>query len=389
MPSKENAKLADQVQKLKREKIKAKMAKANVRSEHFSGVAAAPAIKAAEHSSNHKRKLSQRSRHARARVGESTIEQVETAAKRLRKPDTDVSLEGAYGPKHVESMTELVKTLQQVRASATKDVQKANEQRKRRPPESAYTIAADVAPLSGTLKEHLQGRGDRWHELSKDPKDETWKPSNWDQEALMQVPEEMRERLRQLFVQKQGGLEQAEEPVSKTWITKQLQSAVPGKHRMCCAGVHCQCLAALKRSFSRCAATDGMRGVDDSLVIMREYLSPADVERHQRTGQLPDPPQFCVMCDRWLVTLLVKARDTNNGNARLCTLGQLGRHSVLTDMEGEYDATCCLYSETPTMTKMYVQYADNRWLPQLVTEKGRTFVRWHEVGVEYRPGSLN
>lgn len=101
--------------------------------------------------------------------------------------------------------------------------------------------------------------------------------------------------------------------------------------------------ATLGAALGASSITGGVR--DNSGLILREYLSVEQARDLELEGTLPARRQMCVLCARYTVTQVfhsyTQQRDNLGAKARThCEI--LQPFSVITDVDGEYSADCCL-----------------------------------------------
>lgn len=210
----------------------------------------------------------------------------------------------------------------------------------------------------------------------------------WYNQGVPALPEEYRKKLGVVRaaltsgdVARAGGtsLEVIEGPVSRFYIDDYLRSPREQGERACAAGENCQANAMWKRSFMH-ACTDTKRANCNK--TLREFLLPSEAKAYAETGVLREQPGCCVVCQRFMVSMLAKFRATKNADVTSALhTGLLCSHSVIVDQEGEYASGACLFAETPRegIHAMYVEHMDNRYKYEF-TDSG---VRLRETGVRY------
>jgi len=192
------------------------------------------------------------------------------------------------------------------------------------------------------------------------------------------------------FLRLDGGSaapEQIEGAVSKVYIQDFLRSPDPRKagERQCVNGEACQGNLMWQRSFAHSYV-----GAEEAPAnkALREFLLPSEQAELEGTGQLRQEVKFCVVCERYVASMLAKFRSTRNADlSAAMDSGLLCSHSVIVDEEGEYSSSCCMYcvtpSESPAAT-LIPEHSDVRYIYEFGRgHAGQVSTRLREVGVSY------
>lgn len=250
--------------------------------------------------------------------------------------------------------------------------------------------------IAGNLERHLSQANvcDRWMtdngvEMTPAERQQVSKHvKEWTNEGVPRLPADYRSRVDLFHNQTYDARSRHDDigtPVSKEYISQFL--VTPRRslgQRSCAAGAQCQGNLMYQRSWVDREQSELLQGASKTL---REYLTPAESARFAQKGELPKQRQFCVVCERFVVSMMCKFRTVHNCNAKMVDWsGQLGRHTVLVDQENEYDSQNCLYSESPIagVPRMYLCHRDSHYVYNVSKiSDGSTEVRLTETGVGY------
>ena len=182
--------------------------------------------------------------------------------------------------------------------------------------------------------------------------------------------------------------EQIEGAVSKVYIQDFLRSPDPRKagERQCVNGAACQGNLMWQRSFAHSYV-----GAEEAPAnkALREFLLPSEQAELEGTGQLRQEVKFCVVCERYVASMLAKFRSTRNADlSAAMDSGLLCSHSVIVDEVGEYSSSCCMYCVTPTQSPaatLIPEHSDVRYVYEFDRgHAGHVATRLTEVGVAYQ-----
>lgn len=215
---------------------------------------------------------------------------------------------------------------------------------------------------------------------------------SWVREGVPRLPAEYRARA-DLFQMgsddRRARVQEMGEPVSRAYLQSFLRT--PHRNageRPCAAGCACQGEQMFARSWIH---NTNDKNLHQASKVMREFLTPRELTKFQQRGELPKLRNMCLVCERFIVSMLVKYRSVHNGDATTAEYaGQLGRHTVMVDQEGEYSSTATLFSESPIsgITRRYLAHADNRYIYVMKSREGQPYVALEEINVQYED-SLN
>ena len=295
-----------------------------------------------------------------------------------------------------------LKSMQKVSQAVTRD----NSTDGAAPQTDAYAIVAEAerCGLSGpqsrvssaNLARHLQKANvrDRWmtERGSKMTDNERVSVEDhvqaWVREGVPRLPPEYRDRHDLFRIGSSDFRNRSEdtgEPVSKLYIQDFLRTPCRANgERPCAAGHACQGEQMFERSWS-----NGINSAEVGRMskIMREFLTPREQTRFKDRGDLPKERHFCIVCERYITSMHVKFRSIHNGDATVADYaGQMGRHTVMVDQDGEYDSQACLFSESPVagITRMYLAHRDNCYIYRIsAVDTQQPFVALDEINVSY------